>query len=72
MPVNIFVSFVHEDQEQIESFRALAKNPNHKLIFHDRSLKEPVADKVGVPLPYPPHDPNGDQICQICDRVRES
>ena len=57
MPVNVFVSFVHEDQEQMESFRALAKNPNHKLIFHDRSLKEPVADKAGVPLPYPPHDP---------------
>lgn len=57
MPANVFVSFVHEDQKQMESFRALAKNPNHKLVFHDRSLKEPVRDRAGTPLPYPPHDP---------------
>ncbi len=57
MPVNVFVSFVHEDQEQMESFRALAKNPNHSLVFHDRSLKDPVVDRKGTPLPYPPHDP---------------
>ncbi len=56
MPVNVFVSFVHEDQKQMESFRALAKNPNHKLVFQDRSLKEPVIDRAGNPLPYPPHD----------------
>lgn len=57
MPTNVFVSFVHEDQEQMDSFRALAKNANHELVFHDRSLKEPVRDRAGTPLPYPPHDP---------------
>lgn len=56
MPANVFVSFVHEDQQQMDSFRALAKNPNHKLVFQDRSLKEPVVDRAGTPLPYPPHD----------------
>lgn len=56
MPINLFISFAGEDIEQLESFRALAKNPQHKLKFHDRSQVEPVIDKVGTPLPYPPND----------------
>jgi len=56
MPINLFISFAGEDVEQLESFRALAKNPQHRLKFHDRSQVEPVTDKVGTPLPYPPND----------------
>ena len=69
MPTNIFVSFVHEDQEQMESFRALAKNPNHELVFHDRSLKEPVRDKAGKSLPYPPHDRRSKPVRKEIERL---
>lgn len=69
MPANVFVSFVHEDQEQMESFRALAKNPNHKLIFHDRSLKEPVVDRAGTPLPYPPDDRRSRPVRKEIERL---
>jgi len=40
----------------MESLRALAKNPEHELEFHDRSELEPVRDRAGTPLPYPPND----------------
>ena len=62
MPINLFISFAHEDREQLESFRALAKNPEHKLEFHDRSELEPVKDKVGTPLPYPPNDKRAEPV----------
>lgn len=60
MPINLFISFAGEDLEQLESFRALAKNPQHKLKFRDRSQQKPVTDKVGKTLPYPPNDHRGD------------
>lgn len=60
MPINLFISFAGEDLEQLKSFRALAKNPQHRLKFHDRSQVEPVTDKVGTPLPYPPNDKRGE------------
>ena len=44
------------DYQQVLNIRALAKNPNHELVFHDRSEIEPVKDKKGIPLPYPPDD----------------
>jgi len=73
MPTNVFVSFVHEDQEQMNSFRALAKNPNHKLVFQDRSLKEPVVDRAGTPLPYPPNErgsrPVRNEIKRLFDKA---
>lgn len=59
MPINLFISFAGEDVEQLESFRALAKNPNHRLKFRDRSQQQPVTDRVGKPLPYPPNDHRG-------------
>ena len=62
MPTNVFVSFDHNDQEQVASFKALSKNPNHTLVFHDRSLKKPVTDRAGKPLPYPPNDPRSEPV----------
>lgn len=56
MPTNLFISFVQEDIQQLRSFRALANNPEHELEFHDRSELNPVKDKAGTPLPYPPND----------------
>lgn len=69
MSVNVFVSFVHEDQQQMDSFRALAKNPNHEFVFHDRSLKEPVVDRAGTPLPYPPSDPRSKPVRKEIKRL---
>lgn len=56
MPTNVFISFAREDLEQVNSIRALAKDPKHELEFHDRSELDPVKDKVGTPLPYQPDD----------------
>ncbi len=62
MPVSLFISFAHEDLEQLESFRALAKNPEHELEFHDRSELKPMKDKAGTPLPYPPNDKRAEPV----------
>lgn len=62
MEVNLFTSFAEEDREQLESFRALAKNPKHKLKFHDHSQMEPVRDKHGDPVRQPPRLPTSKQI----------
>ncbi len=64
MPVNLFISFDNEDIEAVRELRSLAKNPNHGLEFHDRSELEPVKDRAGVALPYPPNDHRGDPIRQ--------
>ena len=56
MPTNVFISFALENLKQVESIRALAKNPEHELEFHDWSEVEPVKDRVGTPLPYQPDD----------------
>lgn len=53
---NVFVSYDHADQAQVNGFRGLVTNENHPLEFHDRSLLEPVVDRRGTPLPYPPSD----------------
>ena len=56
MPTNIFVSFDHDDQEQVSGFKSLKNNPNHNLEFNDHSLKEPVKDINGNPIIYDPGD----------------
>jgi len=56
MAVNIFVSFDHDDQNQVGGFKALNNNPEHPLDFHDHSLKEPVVDRSGKPIKYLPSD----------------
>jgi hypothetical protein len=69
MPINLFISFAQEDIEQLESFRALAKNPEHELEFHDRSELEPVRDKAGTPLPYPPNDKRAKPVREELKRL---
>ena len=56
MAKNIFVSFDHDDTGQVNGFKLLNRNPNHPLDFHDHSLKEPVLDRNGRPVRFPPND----------------
>ena len=62
MSINLFTSFAGEDIEQLDSFRALAKNPQHRLKFRDRSQLEPVLDKRGKPVRQPPRWPTSKPI----------
>src|SRR5436853_6213667 len=62
MPTNVFVSYDHDDQKQVNGFKALKSNPNHPLDFHDHSLKEPVLDKLGRPIKHPPSDPRSQKV----------
>ena len=62
MATNVFVSFDHDDQSQINGFRSLVKNPNHPLDFHDHSLKEPVRDWTGKIVKYKPSDPRSKPV----------
>lgn len=56
MATNVFVSFDHDDQNQVSGFRLLKSNKNHPLDFRDHSLKEPVRDKSGKIIKHPPWD----------------
>lgn len=56
MPANVFISFDHDDQNQVAGFKLLKNNPKHPLDFHDHSLREPVTDRSGKPIKYPPSD----------------
>ena|SRR3990172_4473655 len=56
MAANVFISFDHDDQKQVGGFKLLKNNPKHPLYFHDHSLKEPVTDRSGKPIKYPPSD----------------
>lgn len=72
MAINLFTSFAGEDIEQLESFRALAKNPQHRLKFRDRSQLEPVLDKRGKSIRQPPSFPTSkpirEQIHKLLDK----
>ena len=72
MAANVFVSYDHDDQNQVNGFKLLKNNPNHPLDFHDHSLKEPVRDKYGKPIKYPPNDsrskPVRDEIIKKFDK----
>src|SRR3990172_3823413 len=56
MSANAFISFDHEDQQQVAGFRLLKNNPDHPLDFQDHSLKDAVRDRSGKPIKYPPSD----------------
>lgn len=62
MAKNIFVSFDHNDATQVNGFKLLKNNPNHPLDFRDHSLKEPVRDRYGNPIVYPPSDPRSKPV----------
>ncbi len=72
MAINLFTSFAGEDIEQLNSFRALAKNPQHRLRFRDRSQLEPVLDKQGKTIRQPPRWPTSkpirEQIHKLLDK----
>ena len=42
---NAFISFAHEDLEQVNALRAQAKNKNSDIEFGDRSLHKPFDSK---------------------------
>lgn len=73
MTTNVFVSYDHDDYQQVNGFKALVRNPNHPLDFRDHSLKEPVTDRAGKPLVYPPTDtrskPVRDEIASKFDNA---
>lgn len=56
MATNAFISYDHDDQNQVNGFKGIRNNPNHPLDFHDHSLKEAVTDRSGNPIKYPPSD----------------
>jgi hypothetical protein len=73
MATNVFVSFDHEDPDQVSGFHSLVRNPNHPLDSHDHSLKEPVLYWRGKPIKYPPDNtrstPVRDEIRGKLDRA---
>lgn len=62
MPANAFVSFDHDDQQQVAGLKLLKNNPKHPLDFHDHSLKDVVCDRSGKPIKYPPSDPRSKPV----------
>ncbi|MEK6645990.1 MAG: TIR domain-containing protein [Candidatus Firestonebacteria bacterium] len=56
MSKNVFISYDHGDVSQVNGFKLLNNNPDHVLDFRDHSLKDPVLDKSGKPIIYPPND----------------
>jgi hypothetical protein len=73
MAANIFISFDHDDQQQVAGFKLLKNNPRHPLDFQDHSLKDAVRDRSGKPITYPPTDPRSkpvrDEIRRKFDRA---
>lgn len=73
MATNIFVSFDHDDQDQVNGFRSLVENPNHPLDFHDHSLKVSVRDLTGKIIKYSPDDPRSKPIRdEILDKFQRA
>ena len=63
MPVNIFISYDHDDAAQVGGFKGLIKNPNHDLDAHDHSLPEAVVDpKTAKAIKVPPSDPRAEPV----------
>ena len=58
MPVNVFLSYDFNDNQQAMSLRTLLADPNHPIEFHDRSPQAPVVGRRGKPLAFPPEDPS--------------
>jgi MTH538 TIR-like domain (DUF1863) len=67
MPTNVFVSFDHDDQLQVQGLKLLKHNPNHPLEFRDHSLKEPVVNRAGKPVT---HSPSDDRSKPVRDEIK--
>ena len=62
MAANVFISFDHDDQQQVAGFKLLKNNPRHPLDFQDHSLKDAVCDRSGKPIKYPPSDARSEPV----------
>jgi hypothetical protein len=73
MAANVFISFDHDDQQQIAGLKLLRHNPRHPLDFQDHSLKDAVRDRSGMPIMCSPTDPRSkpvrDEIIRKFDRA---
>jgi len=56
MASNVFISFDHDDSNQVGGLKSLKSKSSFPLDFHDHSLKEPVTNRFGNPIKYPPSD----------------
>lgn len=73
LPVNVFVSFDHDDNAAVDGFKALSSNPNHPIVFHDRSLCEVVKSRRGKPIIYLPLDPRSKPVrAAIMSKFRQA
>ena len=72
MPANIFISYDHDDYSKKNGFLAIKNNPNHPLVFHDHSLKNPVLDKAGNVIRVPPSDPRSAPVREEIQRKFEN
>jgi hypothetical protein len=62
MAPNAFISYDHDDQNQVNGFKLLKNNPKHPLDFQDHSLKDAVRDRSGRPIIYSPTDPRSKSV----------
>jgi len=62
MTANVFVSFDHDDKQQVGGFKLLKNNPKHPFDFCDHSLKEPAIDRSGKTIKYSPSDPRSKPV----------
>lgn len=73
MASNAFISYDHDDQNQLNGFKLLKNSPKHPLDFRDHSLKDAVRDRSGKPIKYPPSNsrskPVRDEIMGKFDRA---
>ena len=64
MPSNTFISYDHDDQQQVAGFRLLKDNPKHPLDFQDHSLKDEEASLLIQPGAIPGELLLGD-LCSV-------
>ena len=65
---NVFVSFDHDDQQQVGGFRLLNSSSRHPLDFRDHSLHDPVTNRGGQVLRYAPGDPRSEPVRREINR----
>lgn len=69
MPVNLFISYDHDDREQVISFKALVLNSNNPIEFNDRSLAAPILNSLNQPIGYLPSDPRAKLVCDHIEKL---
>lgn len=69
MPINLFISYDHDDREQVNGFKALVRNPNNPIEFNDRSLAAPILNSLNQPIGYLPNDLRAKPVCEAIERL---